>query len=177
MYNIFAYMLSPARLVFKEDLILRQTTIINKATADKKWYVVDASNLIVGRLATQVAMILRGKNKPYFTPHVDCGDNVIIINADKIKFTGNKLDGKNYYRHSLYPGGLRVRTARTVLKKFPTRILEHAIKGMLPRTRLGADQFRNLFVYADHQHRHAAQQPIELKLTTSKTVKGEKVNE
>ncbi len=147
---------------------MRQTTILNDKTVDKKWYVIDATNHVVGRLATEVATILRGKNKPSFTPHVDCGDNVIIIGAGNIKFTGNKLDDKKYYHHSQYPGGLKVRNARNLLEKFPERVLEKAIKGMLPKNKLGAKQYRNLFVYADYKHRHAAQQPTELKIITTK---------
>ncbi len=154
---------------------MRQTTILNEKTVDKKWYVIDASNHVVGRLATEVAKILRGKNKENFTPHVDCGDNVIIINCKKIKFTGDKLNKKIYYRHSQYPGGLKKVVAKKMLDKFPERILEKAIKGMLPKTKLGAKQYRNLFVYSDSKHRHGAQQPLELKVNTIKNNK-EKIN-
>ncbi len=141
---------------------MRQTTILNSKTISKKWYIIDANNHVVGRLASEVAMILRGKNKPSFTPHVDCGDNVIIINAKNVKFTGNKMNDKKYYHHSQHPGGLKIRTAKDFMNKFPERILEKAIKGMLPKTRLGAKQYRNLFVYKNYKHQHMAQKPIEL---------------
>ncbi|AGM26556.1 50S ribosomal protein L13 [Spiroplasma syrphidicola EA-1] len=143
---------------------MRQTTVLNSANVDKKWYVIDAQGLILGRLATQVAMILKGKNKPAYTPHVDCGDNVIIINADKVIFTGNKLQGKIYYKHSQHPGGLSRTTAHDMLKKKPIYPVEHAIKGMLPKNKLGSQLFRNLFVYAGSEHPHEAQKPEKLEL-------------
>ncbi|AGM25545.1 50S ribosomal protein L13 [Spiroplasma chrysopicola] len=143
---------------------MRQTTVLNSANVDKKWYVIDAQGLILGRLATQVAMILKGKNKPAYTPHVDCGDNVIIINADKVAFTGNKLQGKIYYKHSQHPGGLSRTTAQDMLKKKPIYPVEHAIKGMLPKNKLGSQLFRNLFVYAGSEHPHEAQKPEKLEL-------------
>ena len=145
---------------------MRQTTILNSAKVEKKWYVIDAQGLVLGRLASKVAIILKGKNKPAYTPHVDCGDNVIIINADKIVLTGNKLKGKIYYHHSQHPGGLKKTAAKDMLVKKPIYPVEHAIKGMLPKNKLGAQLFRNLFVYASNDHPHQAQQPIKLELTT-----------
>jgi large subunit ribosomal protein L13 len=118
----------------------------------------------VGRLATEVAMILRGKRKVDFTPHVDCGDNVIIINAEKVTFSGNKMDAKKYIRHTGYPGGQREENPRDLLTKRPERIVENAVKGMLPKNRLGADLFRNLYVYAGNEHKHEAQKPKTIKL-------------
>lgn len=147
---------------------MRQTTILKKDTVDKKWYIIDATNNVVGRLASEVAMILRGKRKYNFTPNIDCGDNVIIINAKNIKFTGDKLNKKIYYSHSLYIGGLKKVVAKNLLNKFPERILKKAIKGMLPKTRLGKKQFKNLYVYSDSKHKHIAQLPIELKISTNK---------
>lgn len=128
-------------------------------TVERKWYVVDAEGEILGRLASKVAIVLRGKHKATYTPHVDCGDNVIIINAEKINLTGNKLDDKKYYNHSMYPGGLRTRTARTMIEKYPEEMLERAIKGMLPKSRLGRQMYTKLFVYAGPEHPHTAQQP------------------
>jgi large subunit ribosomal protein L13 len=125
----------------------------------RDWYVVDAQGQTLGRLATRVATILRGKHKPNFTPHVDCGDYVIIVNAEKIHVTGQKMTQKKYYRHSGYPGGLRVVTLRDQLQKFPARVLEHAVQGMLPKNKLGRRMFRKLKVYAGPDHPHQAQQP------------------
>jgi large subunit ribosomal protein L13 len=125
----------------------------------RDWYVVDAQGQTLGRLATHVATILRGKHKPNFTPHVDCGDYVIIVNAEKIHVTGQKMTQKKYYRHSGYPGGLRVVTLRDQLQKFPARVLEHAVQGMLPKNKLGRRMFRKLKVYAGPDHPHQAQQP------------------
>ena len=142
---------------------MRTTYMANAQNVDKKWYVVDAEGQTVGRLASQVAAVLRGKNKPPFTPHVDCGDNVIIINAEKAVFTGKKLDQKLYRHHSGYAGGLKEATAREVLNKHPERILMHAIKGMLPKNSLGRKQLTNVRIYAGAEHNHEAQQPIELK--------------
>ena len=136
-----------------------KTISANAQTATKSWVVVDAENEIVGRLATQVARILRGKNKTNFTPHADCGDNVIIINAEKIRFTGNKVEDKEYVRHTGYPGGQRFATPKQLLKRKPIAILEHAIKGMLPKNKLGSQLYRNLHVYAGNTHPHEAQQP------------------
>jgi len=141
------------------DAVSYKTISANEKIVKKEWVVVDAQEMVVGRLATQVARILKGKNKPYYTPHFDCGDNVIIINAEKVRFTGNKWDDKQYVHHTTYPGGQRFATPKEVMRKDPRRILEHAIKGMLPKNRLGAKLFRNLHVYAGPNHPHEAQNP------------------
>jgi large subunit ribosomal protein L13 len=132
---------------------------------ERHWYVVDADGQTLGRLATQIADTLRGKRKPEYTPHVDTGDFVVVVNAEKIAVTGNKLDDKRYYRHSGYPGGLRSRTLREQLDRRPTEVIRKAVKGMLPRTRLGRAQLRKLRVYAGPEHPHSAQapQPFEVK--------------
>lgn len=145
------------------DALSYKTISANKATVTKEWYVVDAEGQTLGRFASKVANILRGKHKTNFTPHVDCGDNVIIINADKVRFTGNKLNDKEYKFFSGYPGGLRLEVAKNILQRRPTYIVEHAVKGMLPKNKLGAEIFRNLYVYSGNQHPHAAQQPKDLK--------------
>lgn len=145
------------------DALSYKTISANKATSTKDWLVVDAEGQTLGRFASKVANILRGKHKTNFTPHADCGDNVIIINADKIRFTGNKMNEKEYKFFSGYPGGLRFEVAKNILVRRPTYIVEHAIKGMLPKNKLGAELFRNLYVYAGSEHPHAAQQPKELK--------------
>ena len=145
-----------------------KTISANAPNVDKQWVLIDATDAVLGRLASQVAKILRGKNKPSFTPHVDCGDNVVIIYAEKVKLTGNKLSDKQYVRHSGYPGGVRVTTPAEYLKKKPEFIIEKAVKGMLPRTRLGAAQLRNLKVYAGAEHPHAAQAPKTVKLNEIK---------
>ncbi|MCG8699886.1 MAG: 50S ribosomal protein L13 [Bacteroidales bacterium] len=150
------------------DTLSYKTKSANKDTVTKDWYVIDATNLVLGRLSSEVAKILRGKKKPDFTPHVDCGDNVIVINADKIKLTGNKWAEKKYIRHTGYPGGQRIEMASGALKKHPERIIENAVKGMLPHNRLGRAIFHNLFVYSGSEHPHAAQQPKELKLNEIK---------
>lgn len=141
------------------DTLSYKTISANEKIVKKEWVVIDAENEIVGRLSTVVARILRGKNKTYFTPHFDCGDNVIIINAEKIRFTGKKMDDKEYVRHTGYPGGQRFATPKQILQKQPIRILEHAIKGMLPKNKLGAQLYRNLHVYAGPSHPHEGQQP------------------
>ena len=148
-----------------------KTVSVNKENANKKWYVIDAEGQILGRLAAEVAMILRGKKKACYTPHSDCGDNVIIINAEKVVLTGNKLSQKYYLKHTGYPGGQRVRTVSDMLNRKPTFVLEHAIKGMLPKTKLGAELFRNLYVYEGPEHNQQGQQPIELKINTIKNKK------
>ncbi len=130
-----------------------------QARQDRKWYVIDATGLVLGRLSSAVATVLRGKHKPTFTPHIDGGDYVIIVNADKVVLTGNKLQDKKYYRHSHYAGGLKVRTAQEQLDQFPEKILEFAVKGMLPKGKLGADMYRRLYVYAGPEHEQAAQKP------------------
>ncbi len=144
--------------------MMKNTYMANQDSLNREWLIIDATDLTVGRLASEVASILRGKHKPTFTPHVDCGDYVVIINADKVKFTGNKLEDKIYYRHSNHPGGLKEETAGKLLARKPERIMEKAIKGMLPKTKLGRQMYRNLYVYAGNQHPHAAQQPKEYTL-------------
>ncbi len=141
-----------------------KTVSANKATVTKEWVVIDATDQVLGRLAVKAATLLRGKHKPNFTPHVDCGDNVIIINAEKVRLTGNKLDEKTYVRHSGYPGGQTSETAKELLKRRPLALVEHAIKGMLPKTRLGSELFRNLYVYQGPEHPHQAQQPKQINL-------------
>ena len=136
-----------------------KTFMQKKETVDRKWYIVDAEGKTLGRLATKVATVLRGKHKPTYTPHVDCGDYVIVINADKVVLTGNKLDDKMYYNHSGFPGGLRERNAKTMIEKYPEEMVERAIKGMLPHNRLGRAMGKKLFVYAGADHKHEAQKP------------------
>lgn len=150
------------------DSLSYKTTSLNAATVQKEWVIIDAADEVLGRLASQVAKILRGKNKPGFTPHVDCGDNVIVINADKVKLTGKKMTDKVYVRHTGYPGGQRFATPADYLKKKPEFVIEKAVKGMLPRTRLGAAQLRNLKVYAGAEHPHAGQNPKQIKLNEIK---------
>ena len=135
-----------------------------KETVDRKWYVIDAEGMNLGRVATKAASILRGKHKPTFTPHVDCGDYVIIINTAKVNLTGNKLNDKMYYNHSGYPGGLRERTAKEMVENYPEEMMERAIKGMLPKGRLGRQMYKKLFVYAGENHNHQAQKPIDMKV-------------
>jgi large subunit ribosomal protein L13 len=130
----------------------------------RNWHVVDADGLVVGRLASRVASILRGKNKPIFTPHVDTGDYVVIVNADKIRFTGNKLEQKTYYHHTGYPGGIKEEIAKDIMKKAPERIILSAVRGMLPKNRLGRQQFKKLKVYVGPDHPHEAQNPEPLNL-------------
>ncbi|SDJ70118.1 50S ribosomal protein L13 [Salimicrobium halophilum] len=138
---------------------MRTTFMANEANVERKWYVVDAAGQTLGRLSTEVASILRGKHKATYTPHVDTGDNVIIINAEKIELTGNKWQDKKYYRHSNHPGGLKVRSANEMREKFPERMLEKSIKGMLPKGSLGRKMGKKLHVYAGAEHKHEAQQP------------------
>jgi large subunit ribosomal protein L13 len=137
-----------------------KTFMANKSTVDPKWLVVDAAGQRLGRISTEVASLLRGKHKPTYTPHVDTGDYVVIINADKVELTGSKWDQKKYYSHSQYPGGLREMSARVLRDKFPERLLEKAIKGMLPKGTLGKEMFKKCFVYASDTHPHAAQKPV-----------------
>ena len=139
-----------------------KTFMASSATVDRKWYVVDAEGMTLGRLASEVAKVLRGKNKPTFTPHVDTGDYVIVVNAEKIAVTGKKMDQKIYYSHSDYVGGLKSATLKEMLAKHPERVIEHAVKGMLPKGPLGRQMYTKLFVYAGPDHKHAAQQPKEL---------------
>ena len=136
-----------------------KTFMASSATVDRKWYVVDAEGMTLGRLASEVAKVLRGKNKPTFTPHVDTGDYVIVVNAEKIAVTGKKMDQKIYYSHSDYVGGLKSATLKEMLAKHPERVIEHAVKGMLPKGPLGRQMYTNLFVYAGPDHKHAAQKP------------------
>ena len=131
----------------------------NAATVQHNWYVVDGTNQTVGRIASKIASVLRGKNKAYYTPHVDCGDYVIVINADKVVFTGNKLEDKQYINYSGYPGGKKEEAAGDLLKRRPEVIMERAVKGMLPKNRLGRKMIKKLFVYAGAEHPHSAQQP------------------
>ncbi len=138
---------------------MRQTYMAKASDIQRKWLVIDAEGQTLGRLASEVASILRGKHKPTFTPHVDTGDHVIIINAEKIHLTGNKLEGKVYYRHSLHPGGLKSRTAKEMIQTRPEQMLEGAIKGMLPKNTLGRQMFKKLNVYKGSEHPHQAQKP------------------
>jgi len=139
-----------------------KTFMASPATIDRKWYVVDATDMTLGRLASEVASVLRGKNKPIFTPHMDTGDYVIIINAEKIAVTGKKLDQKIYYHHSDYVGGMKSATLREKMNKKPEEVIEHAVKGMLPKGPLGREMYKKLFVYAGPEHKHAAQKPEAL---------------
>lgn len=136
-----------------------KTVSANKKTVNKQWVVVDAEGEILGRLSSKIAMIIRGKNKPEFTPNVDCGDNVIVINADKVKLTGNKFSDKTYVSYTGYPGGQRFISPKELMAKHPTRVIEKAVRGMLPKNRLGRALFGNLHVYAGAEHPHAAQNP------------------
>ena len=133
-------------------------------TVERKWYVIDANDVVLGRLATKAADLLRGKHKPTFTPHIDCGDYVIITNCEKVKLTGDKLNKKKYYSHSRYAGGLRTRTAKEMVENFPVEMVEKAIKGMLPHNRLGRACFKKLFVYEGENHPHMAQKPEVLEI-------------
>ncbi|ATD31328.1 50S ribosomal protein L13 [Macrococcoides bohemicum] len=143
---------------------MRQTFMANEANIDRKWYVIDAEGKTMGRLSSEVASILRGKHKPTFTPHVDCGDHVILINAEKIYLSGNKAEDKIYYRHSLHPGGIKSISAGELREKNPVRLMETSIKGMLPKGSLGDKMFKKLHVYAGAEHPHAAQQPENYEL-------------
>ena len=133
-----------------------------KETVERKWYVIDAEGKPLGRVASKAAHILRGKHKATYTPHIDCGDYVIIVNASKVLLTGNKLEDKKYYSHSGYPGGLRTRTAKEMIEKYPEEMVEKAVRGMLPKNRLGRAMYKKLFVYAGSDHKHMAQKPSEM---------------
>ena len=135
-----------------------------KETVVRNWYVIDAEGKSLGRVASLAATYLRGKHKPTYTPHIDCGDNIIIINAEKVNLTGNKLENKMYYDHSMYQGGLRERTAKVMIEKYPTEMMERAVKGMLPHNRLGRQMYKKLFVYAGNEHKHEAQKPEVLEV-------------
>ena len=143
---------------------MRQTKIVKKELVEKKWYLIDAKNIPLGRLSAKVASILRGKTKPSFTPHVDMGDNVVIINAKLVLLTAKKDELKTYYHHSGYPGGLKKITAKDLREKHPTALVEKAVRGMLPHTKLGRKQFGNLYVYADEKHIHEAQKPEKIEV-------------
>ena len=143
---------------------MKTTFMAKAADIDRKWYIIDAEGQTVGRLAAEVAKILRGKNKPIYTPHVDTGDYCIVINADKAVFTGKKLTDKQYFRYSGYPGGTSFTSAGQMMQKFPERVIEHAVKGMLPKNRLGAKMYKKLNVYAGSEHPHAAQKPEKIEL-------------
>lgn len=142
---------------------MKNSYMQKKEEVVRNWYVIDASGKNLGRIATKAAHILRGKHKPTFTPHVDCGDCVIIINASEVNLTGNKLDDKIYYNHSGYTGGLRERTAREMKENYPVEMIERAVKGMLPKGRLGRQMYKKLFVYAGNEYPHMAQKPVDLK--------------
>ena len=146
------------------DTLSYKTVSLNKATVDKQWLVIDATDLALGRLSSRVALIRRGKNKPGFTPNVDCGDNVIVINAEKVALKGKKMTNRVYTRYTGYPGGQRFTTPREILAKRPAELIRRAVKGMLPKTRLGDKQLGNLHVYAGPEHPHQAQNPKEIKL-------------
>ena len=141
-----------------------KTVSAKKESVEKDWYLVDADSRILGRVASEVAKIIRGKHKPSFTPHIDCGDNVIVINAEKIRMTGDKMNSKEYISHSGYPGGQKRLSPKQMLAKKPERIFEFAVKGMLPKNRLGRQLFKNLYVYVGDQHPHEAQNPKVLEL-------------
>ena len=146
------------------DTLSYRTVYANKNTVNKEWLVIDADSQVVGRLASEVAKRIRGKHKPNFTPNVDCGDNVIVVNSDRVRFTGNKWKEKIYQTYSGYPGGRKERTAEQVKQKSSIKIIEHAVRGMLPKNRLGRALFNNLFVYEGAEHPHEAQKPAEIKL-------------
>ena len=146
------------------DTLSYKTIAANKSTVNKLWVLVDAEGQTLGRLASKVAILLRGKHKPNFTPHVDCGDNVVIINASKVNLTGNKWEDKTYIRYTGYPGGQRSLSANQLFEKNPSTIIEKSVKGMLPKNKLGSELFRNLYVYNDSNHNQDAQKPITINL-------------
>ncbi len=150
------------------DTLSYKTVSANRETANKEWVLIDANDVVLGRLATVAAMILRGKHKPSFTPHADCGDNIVVINAEKVVLTGKKMSAKQYVRHTGYPGGQRIETPEDVLKKDPRRLIERAVKGMLPKNRLGRKLFKNMKVYVGEQHPHEAQKPKPINLSDIK---------
>ncbi len=152
----------------KVDTLSYKTVSANKETVTKEWFLIDASNEVLGRLSSKAAKILRGKHKPSFTPHVDCGDNVIVINAEKVRLTGKKLTDKVYLSHSGYPGGQKTTTPAELLSKNPSKVVEKAIKGMLPKNRLGSVIFKNLHVYVGSEHPHSAQKPKKIDLNNIK---------
>ena len=141
--------------------MIMKTFSLKKENVERQWYVIDASDKILGRVATKIADRIRGKDKPTFTPHTDGGDYVVVVNAEKIKVTGAKFEDKKYYTHSLYPGGLKTRTFREMNERFPERIIEEAVKGMLPKNKLGKSMIKKLKVFSGPDHEHESQQPIE----------------
>jgi len=153
--------------LLRVDTLSYKTVSANKATITKEWVLIDAENMVLGRLATEVARILRGKHKPDFTPHVDCGDNVIVINAEKVRLTGKKLTDRIYLSHSGYPGGQREQTPKEILAKYPERLVEKAVRGMLPKNKLGRQLFRNLHVVIGPEHKYEAQKPKVVDLNTN----------
>ncbi|MBN2890749.1 MAG: 50S ribosomal protein L13 [Bacteroidales bacterium] len=150
------------------DTLSYKTVSANRETVQKEWILIDANDMVLGRLASTVAMILRGKHKPSFTPHVDCGDNVVVINAEKVVLTGKKFADKKYIRHTGYPGGMRIETPSDVMSKDPRRLVERAVRGMLPRNRLGRKLFHNMKVYVGSQHEQEAQKPRQINLSDIK---------
>lgn len=150
------------------DTLSYKTVSANKQTVTKEWVLVDAEGETLGRMASKIAMIIRGKNKPSYTPHVDCGDNVVVINAGKVSLSGDKWDGKKYFRHTGYPGGQRVATAREIMEKDPTALVSKAVKGMLPKNKLGRALHKNLYVFAGAEHNKDAQQPKAINLNDLK---------
>ncbi len=150
--------------VIKLDTLSYKTISLNNATAENNWVVVDADSKVLGRVASEVAKMIRGKHKPSYTPHVNCGDNVIVINADKLRLTGKKWTDKIYVRHTGFPGGQRTTSAKELKAKSSTLLVENAVRGMLPKNRLGRQLFKNLYVYEGAEHPHEAQQPKEIKL-------------
>lgn len=150
------------------DTLSYKTVSVSKENAQKDWIVIDATDQIVGRLAARIAMIIRGKHKASFTPHADTGDNVIVINAEKVRLTGKKFNEKEYVRHTGYPGGQRTAVPKNIVKRKPEFIVENAVRGMLPKNRLGSALFRNLYVYAGNEHPHEAQQPKQINLDSIK---------
>jgi large subunit ribosomal protein L13 len=145
-----------------------KTVSANKATVNKEWILIDAEGQILGRLSSTIAMMLRGKHKTNFTPHVDCGDNIVVINAEKVELSGTKMTDKEYVRHTGFPGGQRFTPADEMLKKHPIRLIEHAVKGMLPRNRLGRALFKNMHLYVGSEHPHGAQNPKKFELNNIK---------
>ena len=143
---------------------MKNSFMQKKETVERNWYVIDAEGVSLGRLATRVADVLRGKHKPTYTPHIDCGDFVIVVNASKVNLTGNKLNDKIYYNHSGYTGGLRERTAKEMRENYPVEMIERAVRGMIPHTRLGRQVAKKLFVYEGSEHPHTAQKPVEMKI-------------
>lgn len=143
---------------------MKNSYMQKKEDVIRNWYVIDAEGVSLGRLAAKVSNVLQGKHKPTYTPHVDCGDNVIVVNAEKVVLTGNKLNDKIYYNHSGYTGGLRERTAREMVENYPVEMIERAVKGMLPKTRLGRQMYKKLFVYAGSEHPHVAQKPEQMRV-------------